>query len=69
MSQVTNTAPWHNTGHSITSDRKGFQIPQELNFEIEARPVIDSTLRVLEKKMCRSEKISLQSFGGYHIKN
>ncbi len=50
MSQVTNTAPWHNTGHSITSDRKGFQIPQELNFEIEARPVIDSTLRVLEKK-------------------
>lgn len=39
MSQVTNTAPWHNTGHAITSDRKGFQIPQELNFEIEARPI------------------------------
>lgn len=39
MSQVTNTAPWHNTGHTITSDRKGFQIPQELNFEIEARPI------------------------------
>lgn len=39
MSQATNTAPWHNTGHTITSDRKGFQIPQELNFEIEARPI------------------------------
>lgn len=28
MSQVTNTAPWHNTGHSITSDRKGFKFPK-----------------------------------------
>ena len=39
MSQVTNTAPWNNTGTTITTDRKGFQIPEELNFEIEARPV------------------------------
>lgn len=39
MLQVTNTSPWHNTGHTIISDRSGFQIPQELNFEIEARPV------------------------------